>query len=197
MAIVKFDFEVAQKAIVLLSAVVGAVVAAIKLKVFELWKEDSRTEMESHCQGTNDTLVWADYTIANIGDLPFVVRCVRLDLCYAKEGTGGHLEPDRAAPLATTFIAEDEEQARSFGFEPAKHQFKDIGSIGYLGKGERTMFTLRCRVKEQLPEVFFIAARWWRTTWFRRQPKDSFFNHMHVRESTTAQAIGRSATAQR
>lgn len=196
------------------AVLIAMVAAAVKLKVFGQWQEEVRTEMESHCRIGDDALVWADYTITNIGDRPFDVRCVRLQLCDAKVEHGGHLLPDEQKALATTFFAEDEEKAAPFGFNASRHHLKEIKDLGYLRKGERAIFTLRCRIDQKLPEVFFIAATWWRCTkttwlhwlmlWFKdpRAPKESFFHQMHVQERTkstraTAQTTARGASGQR
>lgn len=195
------------------AVLIAMLAAAVKLKVFGQWQEEVRTEMESHCRVAGDALVWADYTITNIGDRPFDVRCVRLVLCDAKVDSGGHLLPDEQKAFATTFFAESPEKAASFDreFDGSRHHFKQIEPLGSLRKGERTIFTLRCRLNQELPEVFFIAATWWRCTkttglhrlifWFKGPPKPrkSFFHQMHVQERTkdaqaVAQTIARGAS---
>jgi len=177
--------SIAEKITVLLAAFV----AAIKLKVFGQWKEDYRTEIEFNCLQTKG-LVWADYTVANIGDRPFVVWCVRLDLCRAKEGVGGHLVPDMEKVLIpSTFSASSEQLASKIGgFDPTKDHFKELGTLGYLGKGERTIFALRCHTKEPLPEVFFVVGQSWRKSQFSKRYKHSFFNHMHVQMDELARS---------
>jgi hypothetical protein len=193
------------------TALVGGFIAVIKLRLYGILTEAYRTEIESHCQTVQgsqsvddeDLFIWADYTITNIGDLPFVVRCVSLDLCRPQEKAGGHLIPDKDSLIVpTTFLAFSEHQAALIGkFDASKHHFKRFGSKERLGKGERTIFTLRCRVKrDALPEVFFIVGRFWRSTWLSRPTEPSSFSHMHIREyattaAITAQAIGHSAAA--
>lgn len=195
-------FSIAQPATVLLAALI----AAIKFKVFGLGREKFRTEMECGSQGTatEGALFWADYTVFNTGDLPFRIECVRLTLCRAKEENGGHLVPDtdREKLLASpTILARDKGQAQAMLgdlFEPKDH-FKKLGALGDLDKGERTIFTLRCHVRAQLPYVIFVVAESWRSTWWKRlltvKPKYSFFHHMYVEKSAETAPSSTSAQA--
>ena len=73
----------AEKIIVLSTAFM----AAIKFKVFQLWKQSYRTEMQCGHEITSarDVVFWADYNIINTGDRPLHVARVQLELRPAIE----------------------------------------------------------------------------------------------------------------
>lgn len=179
---------IAQTIIVLAAALVGA----IKFKVFQIWKHAYRTEME--CSDTTvssgETIFIAEYTIQNTGDRPLSIDRVQIQLCPALEVHGGHLMPDRATNLLMpNLIAAQEQDAGK-----DKH-FKPIGSLGEIKKGERSTFTLRCRLRE-LPDAFFVFGEFnWTKSWFQPDRAPSFYSFLYVKAHGAEERLARSAGA--
>jgi len=179
-------FSVAEKIIVLSTAFV----AAIKFKVFQLWKQSYRTEMQCGHEITSakDVVFWADYSIINTGDRPLHVERVQLELRQAEE-KDHNLVPGRQTlnGLLPTVIAREQEADQYTG----KTHFKPIGTHGFIGKGERAIFTLRCRIAE-LPDVVFVVGKFWeRSGLFKTgQSEGSSYISMYLRSSDSSAAQG-------
>src|SRR5947209_6048575 len=81
-----------------LTVLVAAALAAIKFKIFEVWKQRYRTEMQCRHMAlpNGETVFIAEYSIWNTGERPISIDRVSLGICRAKKEDGGHLVPDRA-----------------------------------------------------------------------------------------------------
>lgn len=138
----------------------AAFVAAIKFKVFALWKHSYRTELEcKHSEiPPNGVIFTADYRIINTGERPLRIGRVRLSMYRSKQVKGGHLVPDSDNQLVPATVFTEHE------VKPSEHP-KRIGQLGDIKKSERSIFTLRCQLKE-LPAVVFVVGEfeWERDT---------------------------------
>jgi len=175
-----------------LAVLVAAIVGAIKFKIFGMWKHAYRTEMECHhfIVSSGETVFIAEYSIYNTGERPISIDRVQLQLCRAAAIHGGHLVPDRASDILmpTAFTCDD--------LGPDKH-FKPIGSLGEIKKEERSIFTLRCSLRD-LPDVFFVIGEFhWKRSMFQPDRKPSFYSSMYIKtpadnvpQKTLAQSAG-------
>src|SRR5262249_9796451 len=155
----------------------AALVGAVKFKVFQIWKHTYRTEMQcSHVAVSGgETIFIAEYSIHNTGDRPLSIERVQLQLCPARQVPGGHLMRDRDTNLLMpTLFACREQDA------PGDKHFKPMGSLGEIQKGERSTFTLRCRLRE-LPDAFFVFGEFnWARSWFQPDRAPSFYSSLYI-----------------
>ena len=171
--------SVVQKSIVVITAVGTGLVVAIKLKLYQLLEPRYRTEMQCGHQEMPDdggVVFWAEYSIFNTGDLPLHVELVRLELRQHEEKGCNLVAGEKTFNgLLPTVIARESERSKYDG----KAHFKPIGAIGSIGKGERSIFTLRCRVPA-LPDVVFVAGEFWKRG---ARSRTSVYNGMYVKSS--------------
>jgi hypothetical protein len=171
---VEHVLSISQTLIIMAAALIGA----IKFKVFEMWKHTYRTEMECrHSTLANGEIVFiAEYGIHNTGERPLRIDRVLLQLCRADQIHGGHLVPDRSHTLVMPTVFTREE-----GEVPQGEHFKPIGSLGDINKGERSIFTMRCLLRELPDVVFVIGGVHWKKGLFQPERAPSLYSSMYVK----------------
>ena len=118
----------------------GAIAAAVKFRIFNVFGYRWRTELTcSHCELPDGATIFvADYVIHNTGQRPLKVSSVKIRVTSAKQ-EGLLLVPDQSKLIAERVMrAGDPTLKGIFQIEP----------------GERTIFTLRAKLPH-LDEVVF------------------------------------------
>lgn len=127
-----------------ISLLLAAIVAVIKLRVFNLLSYRYRSEVEcSHIALSSGKILFlGNYTIRNTGERPFDISAIELRLVGVRL-EGKILRPD-------------------YGRVLAEHRMGDVESgmkgLFRIEAGERTIFPLQAELDE-LDELVFLACR--------------------------------------
>ncbi|HKP75716.1 MAG TPA: hypothetical protein VJT67_09250 [Longimicrobiaceae bacterium] len=137
------DLEKASAFLVNLTILAGATAAIVKFQLYNLLGHRWRSDLSCrHYDLPDGSVVFtADYTITNTGERPLVLSDVHVQL-YASRTEGVLLKPDKEKCLAERWMVVSDSTLKGlFQVEP----------------GERSIFTLRCRLP-RLDEVVFIEC---------------------------------------
>lgn len=124
--------------------VFGATVAAVKFRLFNVLGHRWRSEVESsHWElGDGSIIFSAEYTIHNTGQRTLQIQDVSMGLVPARV-ENSLLVPDEVKVLAEREMVSGDPRLRG---------------IFHIAAGERTIFTLRCKLA-QLDDVVFVMCR--------------------------------------
>ena len=126
--------------------IVGAVVAIVKLRLYHVFHRRCRTETVcSHVEfGKDRVLFRGNYIVHNIGELPILLKNVKVRLLGCKQAASQLIEKDEDNELGS----------RSFN----ANSCPDLCGIE---AGERSIFTLRLVLRELPDVVFFVCDLDW------------------------------------
>lgn len=127
-----------------LTILTAALVAAIKLQLYNLLERRFRTEFRAtHIELGNGAILFeGDYVIHNTGERPIKLSKVDLGL-YGVQNIQGQLEINREKEIFRRVITAEN---------------TDLEGLFHLQPGERSIFTIRCQLSD-LEDMTFIRCQ--------------------------------------
>ena len=136
------------------TVIVGALVAVVKLRLYNLLAHRFKSEVVcSHVNLADGRVLFCgDYIVHNTGDRQIWLKCVHLRLVCAKTTSDSLISPNEEAVLAERQLVR--------GGKPYK-------GLHRLEAGERSIFSLRCILDDLDDFTFFVCKFEWP---YRRTP---------------------------